>query len=299
MTNQSHREAPQGSGQVQRADTVARRSWHWYHALLVVGLVALGSAYYWLGREMLERSRFNRARLSFGKAARMRRTDLERYVLHLQKAAEAFHYDGSLHLELARQILAQARRQQALYTSSHRRAYLRRAIELLEKALEQNRRAFETYFDVEAYKQLAWTHMELHSLEKENGRDDKAEQHLREATDGFQRVVRLNPCDIESLERLAYIQSYVATLSERRQDWERLMEWAKRLLDEQHDNTNGFFFLGLAYDNLGAKDRAAMYYFRAMTYPSTMPRSKRMWNRAEIIAHLKNLGYVPGAPATP
>jgi len=280
-----------------------RRPLRPYHLALAAAFIVLLFAYVRLNREMFERYRFNLARypdlahgsrwaeltgwmpgsmragltrLVVGSVPLTKPVDAEDYISRLKEAAEVFPYDGILQLELARQLTKQARHRPTLY----------------REALEHNRRVFETYFDVEAYAQMAWIHMELHALEKARKNEEAAKKHLQEAIAQFQRVLLLKPGDINALEHLAYIYSYIASQTKRPEDWRRSMDYAKRLLDEEHDNTNATYFLGIAYDNLGAKERAANYYFRTLDPRSSMPRERRMWNRRVILKHLRTLGFL-------
>jgi tetratricopeptide (TPR) repeat protein len=291
-----------------------------YHILLLAALGVLVGAQYWLGRQMFEQYRFNLlrhpqlaqetpwARMTRGMPAplreKMTRTFLgalpepppamvSEYVERLRKLAAIFPHDGILQLELARQLVEQAKRRRGP-------VLFEQASDLFRQALEHNRRAFETYFDVETYGQTAWIHMELHGLQLAAKRKAEADVSLRKAIDGFHRVLIFNPGDRDALEHLAYLYSYVASASKRREDWLVSLDYAKRLLEAQHDNTNAFYFIGIAYENLELTEQAMMYYLKTLTYPSTLPPEKRMWDRKIILDHLNQLGYTrPVPPAAP
>jgi tetratricopeptide (TPR) repeat protein len=190
---------------------------------------------------------------------------------------------------LAKQLVEQARRRRGpgLFEQSYA---------LFQQALEHNRLASETYFDVAAYGQMAWIQMELHNLQMAAKRKQDAAVSLRAAIEGFNRVLVLDPGNIDALEHFAYIYSYIASTTDRREDWLTSLEYAKRLLEAEHDNTNAFYFMGIAYENLELTDRAITYYTKTLTYPSTMPAERRMWDRKVIADHLAASAARPGPP---
>ena len=290
-----------------------------YHAALIVALGVLLGAQYWLGREMFERYRFNMlrrpqlaqesqwARMTAWMPLQLRQTVsravlgslptsvpgvVSEYMDRLHDLADIFPYDGILQLDLARQLFEQARRRRGP-------TRFEQIFDLFQQALEHNRRAFDTYFDVEAYGQMAWIHMEMHALQLAAKRKDEAEASLQTAIEGFNRVLVLNPGDVDALEHLAYIYSYIASASKRREDWLASLDHAKRLLEAQHDNTNAFYFIGIAYENLELLEPAMTYYFKTLTYPSTMPAERRMWDSKVIRDHLVQIGYTREVPPTP
>lgn len=208
--------------------------------------------------------------------------DDQQRIERLAQTAKEFPYDGFLHLELARQYMRQAR--------ANRRA----DPDLLRQALAYNQRAFETHFDIDAYNQMAWTHIELsEALARQDAR--QALEHYRAAIDGFERVLVLKPGDVDALEHLGAIYSSVATRTKKPDDWNRVIAYAERLLDEEHYNPNALYFLGLAYDNLDIKERAATYYSRAVRSANRIPAERLVWReqREAVITQLKKLGYSP------
>jgi len=286
-----------------------------YHAALIVAMSVFVAAHYWLGREMFERYSFNilrnpqvaqesqwarmtrwmptplqqtLSRVALGSLPPSPATVVSDYVDRLQKLAKVYPYDGILQLELARQLYEQVRRR------STRR--FDQVSALIQQALDHNRQAFDAYFDVEAYNEIAWICMEWHALQLAAKRTDEAQASLQTAIEGFQRVLILNPGDLDALEHLAYIYSYIASASKRREDWLASLEHAKRLLEAQHDNTNAFYFIGIAYENMDLRDQAVTYYLKTLTYPSTLPPEKRMWDRKVILDHLTQLGYTRQVP---
>ena len=248
------------------------------HVALILAFGVFAAGYYWLGREMFARYRLNVIRYPQLTGNTQQITpDKQRF--HLEKAVAVFPCDGVLQMELARRI------------------YEQRDLLLYGKAIEHNDLAFQTHFDVNAYKQRAWIHAWLSEVEAKRGRNEAAAQHLRDAIDKFELVLLLNPSDTEALERLAYIHSREALHALTQESWERSIDYAKRLLDEEHDNTNALYFLGVAYDNLGIKERAAQFYLRVLEMEpiSTMTR-KKLWDRNAILEHLKNLRFIPEIP---
>jgi len=273
------------------------------HLLLAAALPILLAAHGWLGREMFERYRFNIARYPdlaahtqwkratawmpaglqpyltralIGRMPPPKAVNTSQYIEQLTSAALIFPYDGILQLERARQIVKRpGNRRQAL-----------------EEALACNRRAFETYFDIEAYNQMAWTHMELAGVLGPS----KAREQQQAAIEGFERVLVLKPGDVDALERLAWIHSSLAGRSKDPNVWRPTIQYALQILKEEHDNTNAYFLLGLAYDNLQDEERAATYYFKTVTLASTTPPERRMWKQHEklIVDHLRKLGFLSG-----
>jgi len=315
MSKKTVRPSTVESKEIARAAESAPRPFQAYHAVLIVALGVLVAAQYWLGREMFERYRFNvirhpqvaqqsqwarmtgwmpqshRLRLSrlvLGSLLSPLPATLTEYVDRLHKVADIFPYDGILQLELSRNLYEQVQRRTTLQ--------LDQALDLLRQALEHNRRAFETYFDVEAYNQTAWIQMELHGLQLAAKRKPEADASLQAAIEGFHRVLVLNPGDADALEHLAYIYSYIASASQRSEDWLASLDYAKRLLEVQHDNTNAFYFMGIAYESLALQEHALICYVKTLTYPSTMPNEKRMWDRKVILDHLAAFGYTAKLP---
>lgn len=255
----------------------AYRRFRMSHVALVLAFAVFAAGYYWLGREVFARYRLNVVRYP-QLLAKKRRVDPAKYDFYLRKAARVFPYDGVLQLELARVLYEQG------------------GVSKYEDALKHNELAFQTHFDVKAYKQRAWIRRWLSEVEKQRNPRAAAE-HLKAAIDGFELVLLLHPDDAETLERLAWIYSRAALVNPTPEKWDRSIEYAKRLLDEEYDNTNALYFLGVAYDNLGAKQRAAHFYLRTleMESQSTVTR-KKLWDRMEILKHLKTLEFISEIP---
>ena len=286
-----------------------------YHAVLLPPLLVFLAAGIWLGRETFERYRFNvlrhpqvaqesqwsrmtgwmpldlrqgLTRLVLGSLPQSAPAVVSEYVDRLEKLVEIFPYDGLLQLELSRKLYEQIQRGTV--------SQAQKVSHLLNQALEHNRLAFLTYFDVEAYDQIAWTHMELHRIQTILKQKEEADASLRAAIEGFQRACLLNPADVSALERLAYIYNYIASTTRKREDWLVSLDYSKRLLEAEHDNTNAFYFIGIAYENLAMRDEAVTYYLKTLNFPSTLPADKRMWDRKVIYDHLVKLGYVKKPP---
>jgi tetratricopeptide (TPR) repeat protein len=284
---------------------------------LPILFVVFAAAFYWNGRVVAERyilnatrspeqvARTGWARLTgwlpnflqrplsavvVGSTRPVPRNDLKAYIDRLEKAAAVFPYDGVLQLEMARRLFDRFRTERMPAADR---------VRLLEKALAANDEAFRTYFDVEAYGQMAWTHLELFEVLSLRN-DPQAAVHLNKAIEVFNRALTLKPGDTLALERLAYIHVRLGRALQRQdkakssEHWNKAIDYAQRLLAEQHDNTNAFYLLGLAYDNMGLAPRAAMYYFKTLNTKSTLPTDRLLWlgERQRIIDHLTKQGFI-------
>lgn len=289
------------------------RQLHLYHLLLILVLPCLVAATYWHSREVFAHYQTNLIRspdlarytwwshltgwmpnglrswanrVVVGYKPLPKTKNLAEYIRRLEITEESFPYDSVLQLELARQLFNRFRTSRGVGAD--------RRIEWLEECLDHNRKAFDTYFDVEAYNQMAWTHLELHGQLLLKGSLDEAASELNEAIKEFKRVLLLNPGDVVALERLAYIHASIARARKSEEYWNQTIAYAKRILDEEHDNTNAYYFLGLAYDNLNLKDRAATYLFKALNTPNNLPDERNLWRdeKERIIEHLKKYRYI-------